>query len=190
MVAAAVKAIDEGGEQAIRTKAIAEAAGVTEPSVFHFFGNREGLVQAAQIERYKRSLAEMYAAFRDAVARCSSKDEFSGIVRATITMAFTPHRDKERSSRVSVLGSAVSRPTMRAELVAAQDASFAALTEALDRARAEGWLDRDVDGRVFAAWLAGTSTGRVIAELYEDPEMLQKWNEMTVSSVLHLFGIE
>ena len=55
---ATIEAIAAGGESSVRVSTVASAVGVREPSVYHFFKNREALVEAAQIERYRRSYLE------------------------------------------------------------------------------------------------------------------------------------
>ena len=63
LIEAAIVAITYGGEGSVRVSAVAAAVGVKEPSVYHFFKNREALVEAAQIERYRRSYSEMLKPF-------------------------------------------------------------------------------------------------------------------------------
>ena len=47
----AVAAIDAGGEAEIRVNHLVAQVGVTPPVLYYHFGNRDGLVIAAQIER-------------------------------------------------------------------------------------------------------------------------------------------
>mgnify|MGYP002737989964 CR=1 FL=1 len=56
----AIAVITESGEQAIRTKSVASAAGVTEPTLFHYFGSREGLIEEAQAERFREMQLEVF----------------------------------------------------------------------------------------------------------------------------------
>ena len=53
ILALAIKAIDTGGEASIRVKQIADEAGTSVTSIYHFFGSREGLIEAAQIARFE-----------------------------------------------------------------------------------------------------------------------------------------
>lgn len=190
MLEAAIKAIEEGGEQSIRTKAIAESAGVTEPSLFHFFGSRDGLVQAAQIERYSRGIAQMFNYFHDAVMKCDTREEFIAVARDGLELGLAPHRDVNRATRISVLGSTMSRPEMREPLRVSQAEQFKILESTIEYAKERGWVPSTVDAAVFAAWVPSMSTGRVVAEIMGDDELLARWNEAAISATLHLLGVE
>ena len=60
---AAVFVIDQGGVKALKVRDVSARAGVKEPSVYHYFGNRDGLVEAAQAKRYIRGLLELTEVF-------------------------------------------------------------------------------------------------------------------------------
>ena len=51
----AVSAIDEGGEAAVRVNDLAAEAGVTIPTLYRHFGSRDGLVEAAQTYRFRKT---------------------------------------------------------------------------------------------------------------------------------------
>ena len=73
---ATIEAISSGGEGSVRVSNVASAVGVREPSVYHFFKNREALVEAAQIERYRRSYSEMMVPFEAAALMSESWEDF------------------------------------------------------------------------------------------------------------------
>ncbi|HEY0519552.1 MAG TPA: helix-turn-helix domain-containing protein, partial [Ilumatobacteraceae bacterium] len=53
---AAIEAIDAGGEHAVRVQDIADQAKVQVPILYRHFVNRDGLIQAAQLERISRQV--------------------------------------------------------------------------------------------------------------------------------------
>ena len=53
ILALAIAAIDKGGEAAVRVNDIAAEAGVTVPTLYRQFGSRDGLVAAAQTQRFR-----------------------------------------------------------------------------------------------------------------------------------------
>jgi AcrR family transcriptional regulator len=67
-----IEVIEAEGVPGVRVQPIAAAAGVAVPSVYHFFGSKEGLIEAAQAERYGRVLAE--SSFRFAIGVQDSAD--------------------------------------------------------------------------------------------------------------------
>ena len=90
LIEATMVAIAYGGESSVRVSAIATAVGVKEPSVYHFFKNRDALVEAAQIERYRRSYTEMIVPFEMAAEMSETAEEFERAVRKIFSLVYAP----------------------------------------------------------------------------------------------------
>lgn len=164
LLEAAIREIEAGGEAAVRVDVIAEMAEITKPSLYHFFGDREGLIVAAQIERYRRALMFGMEATTEAVRRCSSAQEFRTFLMTWIRGFGAPDGRERRRVRLEVLGSSVSRPALR-ELVAAEDRmAFAALAEMLDIVRERDWVTMRYPSEVVAAFWYGAMNGRYLIE--------------------------
>src|SRR5258707_10478653 len=76
LLQATIDAIDMGGEAAVRVQEIADAAGVQIPILYRQFGSRDGLIQAAQIERLSRALAREMDELGAAMATVASAGQF------------------------------------------------------------------------------------------------------------------
>lgn len=186
LLQATIEAIDLGGERAVRIRSIADRAGVTEPSIYHFFGSREGLVEVAQAERFRRNLDDMNARFLKRALRCQTRDEYLGAVRVTLTETFATERRTARLHRFTVIGAAVSRPALLEKLVAARAAGEKNLIEAIEFGRERGWVRTDLNPRAFSYWLAGMVTGRALLEIDRSvsPDIESEWNDLAINSVV------
>lgn len=189
MLEAAIRMIEEGGEQALRTRSVADAVGVTEPSLFHFFGNREGLIEAAQAERFRRSQLEMFVPFRDAIMACRTKREFVQTVKEGLRWTSEPKRIPARQMRVEVLGSSYSRPRLAEHVKAAQRDSLIPLIEALEFAKTKKWIPEHLDTEAVAYWHIGQITGRVFAELGDDPALIEKVGRLVLQASLEMLEL-
>ena len=89
----AVALLDELGEAGIRTSQIADLAGVSVPALYHHFGNREGLIEEAQAERFIRALRFDAVTFRDAIKACSTRED----LEASLSDLFTTRACNERT---------------------------------------------------------------------------------------------
>ena len=165
MLEAAIAAIDEGGVESIRTKAIASAADVTEPSLFHFFGNRDGLVEAALAERFLRSQADFFGDFRDSVFKCRTKREFIALTRGTWQISASPARRHARRVRVETLAAVQAHPNLGKFLAEAQEQANAILIETLEHAQTRKWVRRDINLDAAAIWIVAQGTGIAMAEV-------------------------
>lgn len=183
LLRAAVAVINAEGEQALRVADIARQAGVTEPSLYHFFGSRDGLIEAAHIERYREGQVDIITGFTSEVYRCGTRDEFLRCVDALLAEVVSEKRREARSTRVSVLGSAQSRPSLARKLAAVQRQGTELIAEPFHHAQSQGWISPGLDCEMLAAWCIGMVTGRVFIEI--DPELASStvWDEFAAVAV-------
>jgi AcrR family transcriptional regulator len=182
----AVAAIDAGGEAALRVANIVDDAGVTPPVLYYHFGNREGLVVAAQVERYTRQTRSDIAATGRAVARCESADH----LRATLVTTWKrslAERSASRWRRTNVIGSAYARPELEAAVAQAQDEIVTGLVHILEPCRERGWLRAGIDLTSTIAWHHSVLIGRVFIEhgaQHVDPD---EWDRLTIDALERAF---
>jgi AcrR family transcriptional regulator len=188
LLSAAVSVISEEGVKGIRIRDIAASAGVREPSVYHFFGSREGLVEAALIERFGIHLSQIFHAFGQKLVECRTQDDFVAAVREVLSMAFHEDRAAVRSMRADVIGSAQSRPELKNAINEAMLQSFSELGRYLQDAQIRGWVDPTVDTITVSAWLTSIINGRVYIEMNPDPYDFTAWDKYTVDAALLAFG--
>jgi AcrR family transcriptional regulator len=109
-----VEAIDLGGEGGVYVAEIAKASHVAVTSIYHFFQNREGLIEAAQASRFAREFTVNANAFADEVNKCATQEEFRALMRQSLPSFFGPDGARRRADRVNVLGSTYNRPSLTA----------------------------------------------------------------------------
>jgi AcrR family transcriptional regulator len=187
LIEAAIVAITYGGEGSVRVSAVAAAVGVKEPSVYHFFKNREALVEAAQIERYRRSYAEMLQPFQMAAQMSDTQDEFERAVRKILTLVYVPERAAVRSIRMSVMGAAQTSPVIAEAVNEVNHESVTLLAEVMAFGQEKGWITKDLDAMALAYWGVGQINGRVMAEMNPSRVDLDEWNKVSIAAVLSVY---
>ena len=186
---AAMLAISENGEGAIRVQKIAESVGVREPSVYHFFKNREELVEAAHVERYRRSHLEMVKPFQAGAALADNAEDFRRIVKKILSLVYSAEREDIRSVRMSVLGAAQTSPKIAEAIRQINFEVSSKVAEVFATAQEKNWIRKEVDPLAAAYWINGQILGRVMAEMDKDRVDLDKWNQISETAVLYfLFG--
>ena len=187
LLLAAVRVLEAEGEVGIRVREIAAEAGVREPSIYHFFGSREGLIEAAQVHRFAEGQRDLTRDFDARVRQCSSRDEMVQAFRAMLRVAFR-RRAAERAVRVNVLGSTQSRPSLAAQLAETQRVSGRMMADTLEFAQQRGWIAADLDPLAFSAWFVGQLTGRVLIEI--DPGFVDAnhWDAISTRAVFAVLG--
>ena len=182
----AVEAIDEGGEAAVRVSRIVADAGVTQPVLYYYFGNRDGLVVAAQIERYTRQTKADIAAIGRAVGKCESSDELRQALLITWSRSLA-QRSESRWRRISVIGSAYARPQLAAAVAQAQDEIVKGLFEILEPCRQRGWLRDGIDLTSTIAWHHSLLISRVTIEQGTQEVDSTEWDRLTLDALERAF---
>lgn len=192
LLEAAMVAIEAHGEAGLRVDEIAQAAEVAKPSLYHFYGSRDGLIAAAQAERYRRSLLVGMEQVVEFMKTSPTREQFQELVRTWLRSFTTEESRRRRAIRLEVLGSSVSRPELRAAIGEANDATTAQLTALFEEARARGlgFDDSDLDPADVALWLNGLWNGRYIAEIDGDTSRMDGWDRITTRVLQSLLIIE
>ena len=189
LLEATMAAIAENGEAAVRVQKIAEAVGVREPSVYHFFKNREALVEAAHIEMYRRSYVAMVQPFQAGAALADNAEDFQRIVKKILSLIFVPERAEIRSTRMAVMGAAQSSSIVAEAINQINFDIGSGMAEVFVMAQEKNWMRKDVDPLATAYWINGQILGRVMAEMNQSQVDLEKWNAVSEDAILHLlFG--
>ena len=185
----AIGVIDELGEHAIRTNHLAAEAGTTPPTLYHYFGSREGLIEEAQAERFFRSLQADVGSF---VTQLGAVDDGEGL-RAAIGELFlrrdSRDRDVVRWKRMNALGSAFARASLERRIAAVHNEVVARTALALRPFQEQGLIRPDIDLRAVIAWYNGAVLGKALTMLEGSDIDAAEWQRTMDEAVLFtLFG--
>ncbi|CAB4897456.1 unannotated protein [freshwater metagenome] len=190
LLEAAIEAIERDGEAALRVDQVAEAVGVTKPSIYHFFHDRDGLIVAAQAERYRRSITYLLADLDlDIVLECESQAEYARLIHAVVMSSTSPDGVLRRRLRAQVLGSAVSRPALQESVGEVHRQTVATLAKVLGYGQKRGWFRPEFSSSAVAAWWFGAIFGRHLVEDYSNADDANAWPAITWSTIAHLMGV-
>ena len=185
----AIRIIENSGEASLRVHDIETAVDITAPSIYHFFGSREGLVSAAQAERILRSFAEFDLISDPILANVSSKEELREAIRELSVLIFDPSRATARLRRIYALGSTEGRPELAATIGEASRTYLRTMAESFRPFQEKGWVRPDLDLDAFGQWLAGQILGRVYIEIGAEPTTHPAWDTISADAVeFILFG--
>ena len=185
----AIETINEGGESAIRLDSILAEVGVSPSSLYHHYGNLNGLIEAAHVERFQRAIFSNAIELKRRIEETESREGFVALIDSMMDMFFSSIRVISRQHRVNVLGNAFGRPALLDAVSEAQKNSLIIATEAINIAQSRGFVNEDLDVAAFIAWFDGMAWGRVLIEITPDEDLGAKWNEIAKRAVHSvLFG--
>lgn len=183
---AAVRAINAGGEHSLNVHAIAKEAGVTVPSVYHFFGNREGLVEEAQARRFEHGMNVVGIALDETLARATSKKKYQAAIKEWLGGISAANPNSEfRKIRGTVLASAVTNKQLASRVTMIQETHVRRIAGYLEYGLERGWLDADLDVEAVIYWTISQLNGRLIVELDPRKKFAKRWNDLFLESVFH-----
>lgn len=180
----AIQVIEESGEAAIRTNPIAFECGVTPPILYRAFGSREGLIIAAQAERYRRSTSESFQFLKRYIDEATSRESLYLNISNTLDFIFSDGRAANRRLRAEVIGSSVSRPALRDELLRVDREYATLIVEAYQKALENGWISSTKNYEVISLWVQGLINARYLFDEDRNVERGTAWNELTRRAIL------
>lgn len=189
LLAAATKAIDRGGESKLNVHRVAREAGVTVPSVYHFFGSRDGLVEEAQAQRFEHGLQVVGVTLEEALATATSREMFRDSIK-TWLRGITDSNGEFRKIRTTVLASAVNNSDLAIRVTRIQEFHVARIARYLRRGIDKGWLDDDVEIEAIIYWTITQLNGRLVIELDPEKTYARRWDTLFLESVFRALRID
>ncbi|CAB4800125.1 unannotated protein [freshwater metagenome] len=183
------KIIDKGGEKAVRIRDVCVASKTTPPTIYRIFGDRTGLIVAAQSYRFTFNQTDLIKSFAAAVYSAKNKSEFVKIAHQNLNLMFSLKRQDFRSMRLEVLGSAQSNKKLAVEINNAQSIANEFGAQPIRFAQARGWINDDFDPEIYIAWLTGMVNARVIIELNGKHPKSNEWDKIAMRSICVVLDI-
>lgn len=188
IISVAIRHLDEYGEKAFRLRQVADEVGVRESTLFYYFNNREDLIVAAHIERFKNNLRVTIDPFIEAVRTCESQIAFIQIVKDVFVHSFTGNRKEVRLIRSELIGNSRNRVNLQEALSDAIDLSLSEAIESLNIAKSNGWLRESVDARTLAVFILSLISSYVIPEVMDDRYLSAEWEKMAIHAITALIS--
>lgn len=165
VLAVALDQLETGGEAAVRIDEIRDRSGVSIGSIYHHFGDREGVIAAAQLRRYARYAESEITALSDIVERSADVEEFRKALRQLTLHARSDVRIAQRWGRVGVLASTIGRDDLRADIMQVQTRLTDGFAAHVAQGQARGFFRDDLDARAIAAFVEAYTLGMALNDV-------------------------
>jgi AcrR family transcriptional regulator len=174
VLAVALEQLEAGGEAAVRIDEIRDRSGVSIGSIYHHFGDREGVIAAAQLRRFARFAEFEVKTLADVVERSADVEEFRAHVRRLTLESRSEVRTERRWGRIGVLASTIGRGDLRADIEQIQTRFADGFAALVVQAQSRGFFRSDLDARAIVAFVEAYSIGAVLNDVdargVADPE--------------------
>lgn len=187
----AVRLIDERGEAGVRIQDIQNAVSVTAPSIYHFFGSREGLICEAQAARLYRSFSEMDPLLDDILSNVESREQMREALAEYARTIFEASRSVERLRRVATIGSVEGRPELARRFDQVVREYVAERAARLTVVKERGFIDPSLDPEAFSFLIMAVIFGRTLIELGDPPVPMPAWDDLAFRAIAAvMFGLD
>ena len=185
----AIAVIDEHGEQAIRTNHLAAEAGTTPPTLYHYFGSREGLIEEAQAERFFRSVIVDVDMMIAQLSSTSTEKQLRKAISDLFMRRDSHDRIAVRWKRLNALGAAYARHDLERRITEMHNEVVTKMAIALMPFQRQGFIRQDIDLRAVIAWYNGSVLGKALVTMDGSDIDAGQWERTMNEAVLFiLFG--
>lgn len=183
----AIAVIEAEGEAGVRVNHLVEAAGVTPPTLYHYFGSRDGLIVEAQTQRFVRQITADLDALREPLRAVTTERQTREIVDTILETLWNAKRKSTRALRLNVLGSSFARKELAKRLAEEQAVVYREFVDLFQPLQAAGYIRADLHLPTAMYWVSGLLTSRFLIEIGRSDADPEAWNEMTRAAVRDMF---
>lgn len=187
LIAEAAKAMAAGGESALRIQDLSKATGVSIGSIYHHFGDRDGLIRATLVHEFAEQIRADVPRVKEFMEGVYSTAELKAQFDRMGRFAKNHFANQSALSRAAVLGHTIGRPKLLAELTEVQHELTESTTEVMQLLQDRGILKPELKPRAAAVLMLGMLFGRAIAELDNDAVSEDEWIRTMLTALGGLF---
>lgn len=179
ILTAARDLIEENGPNSLRVSDVAERAGVAVGLLYHYFDDRDDLIDAVREAQF---LARIEADIADLARKVGPNELDTTAVMKVIIDDFSDPRSKKRRDfrldRMEALVAARYNPELTKRLIQAQKRLSTSIRSTIEKAKADGIVAEEVDAHALALFLEVLPLGTGLATVYADMPSQEAWRNL------------
>jgi AcrR family transcriptional regulator len=187
VIAEANRAIENGGESSVRVQEISAKTGVSIGSIYHHFGDRDGLIRATYVHNFAANIQEDIGRAKRFMDKMHSTQEIAEHYDEMLAFLVDHFKHVPADKRANIIGNTTGRPLLRAALAEVQHGLTEQLTEVMQLLHDRGMLKPHLSPRSAAVMVLGMLHGRIVAEIDTSPVSEHEWNQAMISAFGGLF---
>jgi AcrR family transcriptional regulator len=178
VIDATIALIDESGESEVRLVDVTGRSGVSNGSIMHHFGSRDGVISAALATRFDRAVVERIEQF-DAIG-----EQLAGGPEPIVSLLLGSRdgqRVRARRARVRALSFARHRPDLGGVLAESLRTSERALADRLGSGVARGVITDGIPASALAVFSETYSLGLLLEDTLLVPIPSEEWETLLLA---------
>lgn len=177
------KELDEVGAVQFNILRVIENAGVSRSSVYHHFGDRNGVIAAVEVQRLIDEMKALNEGIRAFVAIAETREQVLAAVRLVLVNAGTDEGRAQRAHRIGVMAAAQGIPLLAETLQSEQASGDKHLAETLLMAQERKLMKGLQNPEGIAHFISSLFIGRSIVDVIGNAEADETWINATMAAL-------
>ena len=162
---------------------VIEQAKVSRSSLYHHFGNRDGLLLAVELERLRSAMRADNLEARKLLEVISSAKEAFEIIELGVSTSASQAQRVIRQGRIASFAAAGHLPAIRDALRDTQIRATEEFAETLRLVRERGWIDPIDPIEGIAHFVQSFLLGRILVDILDDQDADHQWHIAAVGAL-------
>jgi len=163
-------------ESLIRIPEICEATGVNYGSVYHHFGSREGVIDAAYHQMFTKLAEEDLATLQLVSVSSQTFEEYVMAMQGLVgTFASSDLRRARRAVRARIVAASMMRPELRELIGSTQSRLTNELRTIVEYGQQREWINRELSAHAVAVLIQVLLVGRTLDDVSTTPIDNSEW---------------
>lgn len=165
---------------------VQQEAGVSRSSLYHHFGNRDGLITAANIQTIHEELNAGISDLRRQAESLDSGQQIVDLIKAAVRETSSAFRRDTRQVRAGTFAAGRHSETVSRALREAESRNLEDFTDFLEYARGRNLLRPQEPMVGTITVISSLMMGRIVIDVLKDPQVEDAWVEVACDIVQRL----
>jgi len=183
LIELAIIELDANGPTNFDLDGLLSKSKISKGSLYHHFGNKNGLIVAAELHLLISNYDQGNRLLRLVVENAKDVKEFSTALELMVRTATSLDSEELRRHRVRALALAQSTPALAQEIQKNQVDGSNYLAETMQIAVDRGWLREDINVRAFSYWQQAMFFGHKLLDISGESDLSDGWNEVAIHAL-------
>ena len=178
-----INELDRVGLAEVDIESLLRKSKISKGSLYHHFGNKNGLLAAAEAQQFMKYLKREGETFRKLIEDCKSKQKFIDLVAAVMKITSLEANIDFRKKRVRAIAMSFNDENLAQVLKNAQIEVTEYLAASFQIAKDRGWVKPDTDLMALSYWIQGVFIGHIMLDITEQTEHEEAWGQVAFEAL-------